>query len=324
MKNIVEALINLKNRIYLIGHINTDYDSICSCLSMAYCLQKLNKDVKILLTEDAKVLLRNANITISNPIFESEIPQEKENYSAILMDMNTTKRAGSYEEFYLNAKVKINIDHHHNNKIIADAKFVDQNAGANCENIFKIIQQIEKEKDVKILNREICYLLSIGIITDTCNLSSSTNMEQTKNIIHILQENNVNIKEVAQKYYLTLTSKQEKLLNLALKSMEKIQNVSYYGVDCSKLKEKFIHNDFAIVLNQITNKDKNTYILFEQKFNGYSVWEFRSSNGKHFPVNEIATSIGGGGHAHASGATVYNCNKDDVINLFLQQNSLTK
>lgn len=309
-----QNLLEIDNTAVVIGHINTDYDSICSSLSLTLALNKINKKAKILLTKDAYVLVKRASIHIP---FKNRAKQIETNITAILMDMNSSYRAGEYEQVFLNAKVKANIDHHNNNQLEADFKFVDSKSGANCENVYKIILKLEDLTGNKILNKKIARLLLMGIITDTCNIDKSSNPTQTKQIVAELKKYYKNIEELANLVYLSLNKEQEKLLEHSLKSKQTFNFLSYYNVDCTNNFQNLIHNDFGRVLARITELDNSTIIIYEQKFSDHSLWEFRSSDIENYPVNEIALTLGGGGHKNASGATITDKTGEQVVKEFL-------
>lgn len=314
----VNNLTNINIPMYFIGHINTDYDSIGSCCCLAYALNKIGKQTFVVVGNDAKILLKDQNITYFNSFLTENINNETNSYCAVLMDMNSTYRAGSYEKDYLKANVKVNIDHHDNNNMQADYKFVDSKSGANCENVLKIILLLEQKFNIKILNTDICSMLSLGIITDTSDIVNSSNITQTEWAIQKIKEFNVDVKKIAQNVFYKLNENQEKILTQAMLNKQTYDFLSYYYVNCKDFDQlNLIHNDYAKILSNICNNDNSKVIIFEQKFDDHSVWEFRSCDIQKYPVNEIALKLGGGGHKNASGATISNLNSDGVINEFL-------
>lgn len=315
----VDKLIKIDKPIYLIGHINTDYDSIGSCCCLANALNSIGKNAMVVIGKDAEILLKNENITYFDSILTHSLPIETNSYCAILMDMNSSYRAGEFEKDYLRASIKVNVDHHNNNNLMADFKFVDSKSGANCENVLKITLILENMFKKQILNKDICSMLCLGIITDTCDIVNSSNIIQTKWAMNEINKYNVDAKELAERVYYSLDKNQELILKNALSNKKEFNKLSYYFVNCNDFANlNLIHNDYAKILSQICNEDKNPIVVFEQKFDGYSVWEFRSNDIINFPVNEIALTLGGGGHKNASGATISNLNGFQVVDEFLK------
>ena len=315
-ESIAKQLLKVDTPIYIIGHLNSDYDSICSSLCLAHALNKMGKKAKVYFTKEAFVLLNRINIGKLKDVIETDTNIQNP-YSAILVDMNTTARAGVYEHLFLNANTKINIDHHDNNNIVANFKFVDEKAGANCENVYKIIKEFEKIKNIKITNNKISNLLALGIITDTSDIVKSSNLAQTQQIVNELKEYGVNFEKLAKKYYYSLTPFQKELYKIVVKSKKTEDFITMFYVDTRKLKEEFIHHDFVFVLTELMKHNENTITIFEQEYDGFSIWEFRSEDVKNYPVNEIAVMLGGGGHKNASGATIKNKTSQEVMETFL-------
>lgn len=314
----VNNLANINIPMYFIGHINTDYDSIGSCCCLAYALNKIGKQTYVVVGNDAKILLKDQNNTYFDGFLTENIVNDTNSYCAVLMDMNSTYRAGGYEKDYLKATIKVNIDHHDNNNMTADYKFVDSKSGANCENVLKIILLLEKKFGIKILSKDICSMLCLGIITDTCDIVNSSNITQTRWAIQKIEEFKINVQEIAQNVFYSLNKNQEKILSKALLNKQTYNFLSYYYVNCKDFEQlNLIHNDYAKILSNICSNDNNKVIVFEQRFEDHSVWEFRSCDIQKYPVNEIALKLGGGGHKNASGATITNLNSKEVINEFL-------
>ena len=115
MDKIIKTLKDLELPIYIAGHIEPDDDSIASCLSLAYLLNSLGKATCVLLEDKDRIILDNhtLDINISNSVHDEE-------YVFVLLDSNETYRLGNFEQYYFNAKLKINIDHHKGNNTNAD------------------------------------------------------------------------------------------------------------------------------------------------------------------------------------------------------------
>ena len=314
--NFAKKLLEINKPIYIIGHLNTDYDSIGSSFSLCEILCKLNKKAKVFLDGDGLFLAKKIKGNSLSKFLAKDIDKIEKDYCAILVDMNKTSRAGNFEDIFLNANIKVNIDHHDNNDMIADFKYVDEKSGSNCENIFLIAKCLENLTKTTLIDKKLSYLLTIGIITDTCNIEKSSFIEQTKEIITELQSFKVNTEKLAKKYYHGLTKEQKNLLKNAIQNLETINKLNYSYIDTTKLKREFMHYDYVKVLAEIIKLYPNVITLFEQKFENYSIWEFRSNNPETYPVNEIALSLGGGGHKNASGATTTNLSSQEVIDKF--------
>ena len=148
MQQFANYLLNIDCPIYISGHINADYDSLCSSLTLAVALSKIGKKVKVLFDEDAQILYSRADINGFDDLICTQLDNNDKDYACVLCDMNVSRRS-NFESVFFNAKYKVNIDHHDNNKMLTDIKYVDANAGANCENILKLILQLEKMQKIR-------------------------------------------------------------------------------------------------------------------------------------------------------------------------------
>ena len=101
--NFVDDLININEPIYLIGHINTDYDSVGSCCCLCYALNAIGKNAFL-----EMIFARNMVTTDGQEsmVTRDDVEKEPESiYSFIGIDEFFAK----YEEIlkYFKAKKKI-------------------------------------------------------------------------------------------------------------------------------------------------------------------------------------------------------------------------
>ena len=109
LNRLADFLLDIKNPIYVNGHINTDYDSICSGVLLAYLLNSVGKRATMLFSFDAKILYDRVKQDDYDDFISTTFSAPKNDYTGILVDMNSTYRA-SFEDMFLNAQTKINID----------------------------------------------------------------------------------------------------------------------------------------------------------------------------------------------------------------------
>lgn len=307
-KKIADYLANLDNNtsIYITGHKNPDYDSICSCVSLCKALTYLGKKANVLLANEQWSILDWSNTKFC---FKENI--EEQNYVFIALDLNDLDRLGVYEKQYLNAKIKINIDHHVGNTTNADVLLSLPKLSSTCEMVYNIIEKLNKN----IIDNSISELLYAGIMTDTNGFSRRLT-NKTLIIAQKLINNGIDYSHINKATHTTRTEIEYKalayLINhicycnnfcyvIADKSLEIFKNLSINSLnkkvaeDLRKL--NFLHTCFIITLNldkSITCKvmtDKTSLI----------------------PANEIATHFGGGGHKNEAGFTVKNISPSELI-----------
>lgn len=292
---LTDALKNIDNDVFIMGHINPDFDSIGSSVSLFLALKKLGKRAHILLDDNGIRLLRVCHREDLIPYVETTISAK--NYSAIFVDGNTLDRIGVFKNVFSNAVTKFNIDHHEKNNILCDYKFVDEKASANCENVFFILRKLG------LLDKEIAEFLFMGIVTDT-NCFSIELDENTFTIANELRKYGISTSKIIKDVYSLKTLKSLKIQDKAMSLLEK-GAIYYIVMDMQDNDFKDLsHNEIvSMVSNPSISYDGIDVIAVMQKFNDKTVIEFRSAS-EDTPVDEIARMLGGGGHKSASGCTI--------------------
>jgi len=198
-QQVIEHIKNAPN-ILLVPHINPDGDAI-SCVSCFLHLAKqfdARKNVHIFSLDGIPRQLDFLDFS-KTQIFTNPSDLSIPLYNLILAcDCGDIGRTGLEEHLHSRNAPLISIDHHKNNDFFADINIVEENAGATAEIVFKIFQQ----NNIPI-SKQIADLLTIGILTDTDNLSTLTTTSQTLDIIAQLIELGADIKSLNKKLWYT-------------------------------------------------------------------------------------------------------------------------
>lgn len=192
IENIVEVLKNIDNEVYVVGHKNADMDSLCSSLALTYLLKKLGKSAKALVEKKDidKLKYFNFDENITSIISSSD-------YTIILVDANRISRLNScFEEYYKNAKVTINIDHHNGNDTNADYILSVEDISSTCEIIYNLCEEMKIEID-----KLMAEFLFVGIISDTDLFYNRTN-QKTLSIASSLVSKKIDNKYLIHEFYL--------------------------------------------------------------------------------------------------------------------------
>lgn len=303
LKQVIETLPN-DEVILLGGHKNTDYDSIGSGLSLTMFLNKIGKKAFMLLEEKDYPKLEWFN-NYKYIIKEYDI---KEKYNFVLLDSNRKSRLGVFENYFDSANIKINIDHHEDNKKEADYIFVDESVSATCEIIYNLIKLFEDD-----LDKEIATLLYAGIATDTNCFYKRVN-SNTMQIASELLKSNIDGSNIIKHTYKSMTLEESKILSDMLSNIEydvfhyiilDRNNSLYKDVDYSVIFKKC-----ASFIYEIT--DIKVLGLFLKELDGSISGLFRSNC--EIDVDKLATMLGGGGHKKASGFE-NNMSIDEILEL---------
>ena len=144
------------DRIVILTHETPDGDAIGSSLGLKIALEKLGKNIDLIMTSFARTfefLPKVEEIKSDSEIKEYDL--------AISLDCASLKRLDN-KEYFEKAKKTIVIDHHGSNNMYGDINYVNPVAPACSEILLAILSYYEIDID-----EEIGTCLMTGIITDT-------------------------------------------------------------------------------------------------------------------------------------------------------------
>ena len=137
MKEFREAkkLIYNSKKIYIVGHVNPDGDSIGSAFAMGLALRSVGLDATVVLnkcSETFKFL----------PGIDTAVKEIKEDSYDLLItvDSSNINRFDISETDRLKAKKILVIDHHKKDKEFGDIRVIDDTCPAACEIVYKFLK----------------------------------------------------------------------------------------------------------------------------------------------------------------------------------------
>lgn len=289
----VEILLG-KNRFTVIAsHINPDGDAIGSSMALALGLKKIGVNVAVVLEPyhprfniiPGKELLYTGSLCDLCPdIF-------------VALDCGDAERLGDAQEVLKRAKHVMVIDHHLNNTITADVRYINESASSTSQLVYEILDGLAP------LDKDIASALYAGIICDTggfrhgCTnpgtlevcaelMSHGIPFTQIYNeLMHVRTINEVNIfKKALEK----LTFHAEGTLALAFVSFDDLLNTKATPQDLDGIAE-FILNISGVLVAAFAY----------EKEPGQTKISLRS---KSIDVCRVAQGFSGGGHRNAAGA----------------------
>lgn len=290
LKQVIDGLSN-EDLILLGGHKNTDYDSICSTLSLTIFLNKIGKKALMLLEEkdyDKLDWYSNFNFIISEY-------NASDKYNFILLDSNRKSRLGIFEKYFDESNIKINIDHHEDNKNESDYIFVDENISSTSEIIFNLINEYEN-----IMDKDIATLLYAGIASDTNSFYKRVTTN-TMVVASELLKYNIDSTYIIKKVCKNMTLNESKIL------ADMISNIKYdefHYIVLDRNNELYKDIDYSVIFKKCASiiyeiSDIEVLGLFLKELDGSISGLFRSNS--DIDVDKLATTLGGGGHKKASG-----------------------
>jgi phosphoesterase RecJ-like protein len=209
LDNIKEE-IKKANNIVLLTHENPDGDAMGSTLAFYLALKQLGKEVDTVIPEYSRTFefLPGAEAIKKEGKLES--------YDlAIALDAADMKRLNGWANYFEDAKVTINIDHHGSNKMFADYNFVNPAAPACAQILVTMLEFLQVE-----ITKDIGTCLLTGIITDTGGFKYPGVTAETFEFASWILGIGVNVSEIYKRVLQVKTKPNFELSKIVMDRME--------------------------------------------------------------------------------------------------------
>ena len=291
----IRAAILERQRFLITSHSRPDGDSIGSQLAMAFALDALGKDVRIVNADRGPEHylefpgMDRIEITakVSSPNVDAVIVME-------CSDLARTGVAGLDNAFL------INIDHHAGNRMYGALNWHDETAAACGEMVFDLIAALGVP-----LTEEIATHVYLAILTDTGSFHHSNITPRTFDICRQAVEAGVNPATMARRVYDSNSFGKLKLIGALLDDMELVDDgrLAVLHLDDRMLEAcGCTANDTEGLINlPLTAREIQAVVFFKAGSDGVLRVSMRSKY--DVDVRSVASEYGGGGHKNAAGFT---------------------
>ena len=286
-----------RKRFLLTSHARPDGDSIGSQLAMAFALEALGKEVRIINADAAPEHYYDFP-GVERIEIASEVPPSAEADAVIVMECGDLSRTGirGFEGRFI-----INVDHHAGNRMFGAINWFDESAAACAEMVFDIIRALEVP-----LTPEIATHIYLGILTDTGSFHHSNITPRTFDICRQTVEAGVNPAAMARRIFDSNSFGKLKLIGALLDRMELIAGgrLAVLYLDDAMLEAcGCTHNDTEGLINlPLTAREIQAVVFFKVAQDETVRVSMRSKY--DVDVRLVASAFGGGGHKNAAGCTV--------------------
>lgn len=290
------------NKIIILRHIRPDGDCIGSSLGLREVIRNSFPDKEVVVFgKDFQSNLTFIDIEDEN--------RDKDYYlDSLIIVVDTAQEERISDDNYKYGKEIIKIDHHPNDYPYGNINYVEDESSSCCELIVKII---ENSDGVLKLNDKAAALLYMGMVTDTGRFKFGITKETYQRCSKLL-EYNFNLELLYSHLYLK-DFNMYKLQGEVYKKMKFSKNMVAYIYVTKEMQEKFAlsPNDASMVVGSLDSiKGCLIWIAFIDMPDGTIRVRLRS---RFLEIESIAKRYNGGGHAKASGATLYA--KEDIKKL---------
>lgn len=301
MAAVAEA-IGGSERVLLTTHENPDGDALGSLLATSHALTQLGKDVRLLLAGTIPMprefgFLNLGGVSRTAP---SDLPQR----TLVALDCANARRIGPEHDLLLeNARVVVNIDHHHDNTRFGDVNLVVPDASSTGE----ILRDVFAELGV-VLSPPIAEALYIALVTDTGRFQYANTRPKTLRLAAELVEAGANVHKVFQDVYENVSFGKLKLLARALDQAEVyeggrliVSSLSRGDFTAAGADEPYSEG-IIDYLRAVEGAELVALIREPPPSNGASARKvsLRTTHDE-IDVSAIARIFGGGGHRQAAG-----------------------
>ncbi len=282
------------------SHVSPDGDTIGSALAMRLILRQMGRRVSLFCQD--KVPDNLMFLPGADEIRRPEENGETEYDLFLSVDVSDRARLGACADLISRCRRTALIDHHETNPGFAGVNSIDGGASATC------VMILEQMKALGVpLSREIAECLYTGISTDTGNFAFDCTNAEAFRAMGELAEAGLPLAEINMILFREKSRPQLRLLGRA------IENIRFEGKDgaiavmtltkkdfeeCGALSE---HAD-TVVNYGLETVGTRMAVLARESDDGRIKFSLRAR--KPLTVDDIAASLGGGGHSQASGISM--------------------
>lgn len=293
------------NRILIFRHFRADGDAVGST-------KGLQEILKLTYPEKEIYLANNDFAQYLEFLGPEDEPVPLEWYAdalGIVLDTGTTSRV-SNPNFSL-CKEIVKIDHHIDNNPYGDYSWVEEHRSSACEMVVKFYDTFKNE--LKINKKAATYLYT-GMVTDSGRFRYDGVCGDTLRYAAILLDQGINTEWLFANLYLD-DFEILKFKAHVYNQMKITENgVAYLYVD-KAMQEQFnltLENASAAISYMDGIKGCLSWLIFVETGDEEGSIRVRLRS-RFVPINGIAENYHGGGHAYASGATVYSTDEMQAL-----------
>jgi phosphoesterase RecJ-like protein len=292
LREVLES-IERRNRFVLTSHARPDGDAIGSALACCEILRCMGKDADIVLHDGVPRIYQP--LPFADRVMQAD--RVNGNYDAVIIlecDSIQRTRLEGLENRFL-----ISIDHHVSGRPFAHVNWIDPNATATAELVFRLA----REAGVKI-TPEIATCLYTALMTDTGSFMFRGTNEHTFTLARELVLAGADPAHCARNIYFAHSTAKMRLLGAALSNLHREGHLAWIWVTREQMERSQAKEEDCegLVNYALSIGDVEVAVFFREMADGRYRVSLRSKGGLN--VANIAEGFGGGGHECASGCSM--------------------
>ncbi len=291
----IAAALKAAKSIAVMPHISVDGDGLGSSLALCMALVNMGAEAVVYLEEEIPAVYEFLPGRSMVKVYDGKA---KHFDVVAALDTGDIKRLGSRAKLLTGGSITVNIDHHNTNSGFALLNYVDTEASAVGEIIYKMLDMLKQSIDSGIAT-----CLYTAIATDTGGFRFSNTTALTHRIAADLVDKGVNVSEISRRVFELISIGKARLMGEAIKALELFDNgrIAVITVkDDMIAKAGAVEEDCEGIVNIARNiKGVEVAVMIREKGGGQAKVNLRSNGDTD--VSEIASIFSGGGHKKAAG-----------------------
>jgi phosphoesterase RecJ-like protein len=274
------------------GHVSPDGDAIGSCFALALALEKMGKNVQVVLEPFA----RKYGIIPGRELLFFGDTKDIEAEIFVALDCADALRLGASQELFKRAKITVCIDHHETNCGFADFNLIEPAASSTSEMTFKVIEQLTEP------TAEIAAAVYAGMVCDTGGFRYNATAISTMQTAARLMDMGIAFTKIYNELMYQHRFVAGKILGVALANSQRVHNkkIVYTYITREMMdKENANPSDLDGVVEYLMGTRNALSAIFVYEKSGTTKVSLRSQGPN---MGRVAAQLGGGGHALAAGA----------------------
>ncbi|MBN1142433.1 MAG: bifunctional oligoribonuclease/PAP phosphatase NrnA [Deltaproteobacteria bacterium] len=297
IRKILEA-IESNGRFLVAAHRNPDGDAIASTLALGNALREMGKETTTFNADpvpSSYLFLPGADAMVQQV---SDRPQFFE--VGFILDSGELSRAGDYLKD--RCRTLVNIDHHRNAEVFGAINYLDPDASSTGILIHRLLKNYPRYR----FSSAVATCIYTAILSDTGSFRFANTDKESFQVAAELLDYGIDPCQIASHLYENQEARIYQLLGQALSSLKlsqggRVASISVSLEEMEKTGTSPVHTDGFINYPRSIRGVEVALFFRQDQPNLFKVG-FRSRKG--IDVGSLARSLGGGGHANASGATL--------------------
>ncbi|MBP5230320.1 MAG: bifunctional oligoribonuclease/PAP phosphatase NrnA, partial [Clostridia bacterium] len=234
----------------------------------------------------------------------------------IVLDTGTLDRVS--QKRISDATFIIKIDHHIDNLPYGDLSWVEEERSSTCEMIASFCLSFP---DVFTMNKAAAAFLFVGMVTDTGRFRFEGTVGDTMRIAGALLDQGIDRERIFANLYMESFESLQFSAQMTKRIRITEHGVAYLHITENMIRKYGITTEQASSCISLMEKIRGSciYLAFVDYPDGSIRVRLRS---RFVPVQKLASKYRGGGHANASGATVYS--RSEMRSLLAEADELLK